>query len=933
MPKLVFLLALALPQMLSAAAPTRITKDQSDFFEQRIRPVLVEKCYKCHSTSGEKIKGGLLLDTRASLLKGGDTGPALVPSDPEKSLLIQAIRYTNEDLQMPPKGKLSDDQIADFVAWVQMGAPDPRTDAPSTKDENPSAAFTAAERAHWAFQPVKRPEIPTVRNAARVKSPVDAFILQKLETAGIAPAPPTDKITLLRRAHFDLIGLPPTPDEVAAFLNDTSPQAFERVVDRLLASPHYGERWARHWLDLARYAESDGFRDDATRPNAWRYRDYVIKSFNDDKTYDRFVQEQIAGDVLFPDDPDAKIATAFSRHYPDEWNARDLVQRRQEILNDITDTVASVFTGLTVACARCHNHKYDAIRHADYYRLQAFFANTSHDDHIPLLSPAELSEYRARLTTWEAATHDVRAEIAKIEKPHTDFVVKEHFDKYPPEIQAMVLKPATERTPYERMMVAKANQYIDPSGFRFVGAPERIAGRIKGKEKERYDALKKQLADFKHLHPGDLPETIGMTDLGPLAPPTFLLNRGIYDQPKAEVQPAFLPVLYPNPPTITPTATSTGRRSALARLLTDPKNPLTARVMVNRIWQYHFTRGLVATPSDFGTQGAPPSHPELLDYLADDFIKNNWSMKHVHRLIMLSTTYQQSSSPAPTVEASVGAASAAARLTPSPSGGEGRGEGEAPPNRAASPAATASATPPSPGTPGEGRGEGPSSLITHRPSLRTDPANNLLHHFPRTRLEAEVIRDSMLSVAGLLNPEPSGPSVFPPLPSNLTGRLGNWKVTPDPAQRNRRSIYVFARRNDRYPLLECFDTPDTLESCARRNVTTTPMQALAMLNSDLTLDWARHLAARVLEQSPTGLDAQIDTAFRLTCSRPAKPHELETIKHFFTAHREVLEERLKNDEPLALPKGLTDATDPVHAATLVDFCHTVMNSNEFVYRN
>jgi mono/diheme cytochrome c family protein len=856
---------LLLTASLLAAEPIAITADQSAFFETRIRPVLVEKCYKCHSTTGDKIKGGLLLDTRAALLKGGDTGPAIIPNDPEKSLLIQAIRHTNEDLQMPPKGKLTDEQIADFVTWVRMGAPDPRTDSPSTNEESASAAFTAAERAHWAFQPVKRPEIPTVRSVDRVKSPVDAFILQRLEAASITPAPPADKTTLLRRAYFDLIGLPPTPEEVATFLNDTSPTAFNRIVERLLASPHYGERWARHWLDLARYAESDGFREDATRPNAWRYRDYVIKSFNDDKPYDRFVQEQIAGDELFPNDPDAKIATAFNRHYPDEWNARDLVQRRQEILNDITDTVAAVFTGMTVACARCHNHKYDAIRQADYYRLQAFFANTSHDDHIPLLSPDEESQYRAKLATWEAATHDLRAEIAKIEKPHTDFVVKEHFDKYPPEIQAMVIKPAAGRTPYERMMVAKANQYIDPAGFRFVGAPERIAGRIKGKDKERYDALKNQLADFQHLHPGDLPETIGMTDLGPVAPPTHLLNRGIYDQPKNELQPGFLSVLHPNPPSITPTATSTGRRSALARILTDPKNPLTARVMVNRIWQYHFGRGIVPTPSDFGTQGAPPSHPELLDYLATEFMQHNWSIKHLHRLIMLSSTYHQSSTP--------------------------------------------------------------SSIENQNSEFA-----NLLPHFPRHRLEAEIIRDSMLSVAGLLNPEMAGPSVFPALPSNSSG-LGPWKVTADPEQRNRRSIYVFARRNNRYPLLETFDAPDTLETCARRNVTTTPMQALTMLNSDLTLDWARHLAARVLEQSPTTLDAQIDTAFRLTCSRPARPEERETIKQFFTTHREVLEERLKNDEPLALPRGLTDATDPIHAATLVDFCHTLMNANEFVYRN
>src|SRR5439155_1006246 len=383
--------------------------------------------------------------------------------------------------------------------------------------------FSKEDRQYWAFQRVQRSAPPAVRNKSLVRNPIDAFIQFDLESKGLSLGSPADKVTLIRRATLDLIGLPPAPEEVDAFLADKSARAFEKVVDRLLASPHYGERWARHWLDLARYAESEGFKSDETRPNAWRYRDYVIKAFNTDKPYDRFIREQIAGDELWPDDPDARVATAFNRHYPDESNARNLMQRRQEILNDL-------------------------------------------------------------------------------------------FAKYPPEIQIAIAKPASERTPTEWLMYYKAKPYMNPDS-------DEVAKSLKGDAKAKWQALKQQLDKFADLHPGDLPIGIGIADAGRQAPKTFTLAVGVYDRPLMEVEPGFLSIIDPRPARITPPKglESTGRRTALANSLADPKNPLTPRVMVNRIWNYHFGQGIVASPSDLGRMGENPTHPRLLDWLASEF--------------------------------------------------------------------------------------------------------------------------------------------------------------------------------------------------------------------------------------------------------------------------------------------------------------------------
>jgi Protein of unknown function (DUF1553)/Protein of unknown function (DUF1549) len=718
-------------------------------------------------------------------------------------------------------------------------------------------SFTPRQREFWSFQPVKSQVPPGAKDGQWAHTPIDRFILARLEAKGLHPNPPADRVTLIRRATFDLTGLPPTPEEVGAFLADHSPDAWNKVIDRLLASPRYGERWGRHWLDLARYAESEGFKADETRPNAWRYRDYVIDSLNQDKPYDRFVQEQIAGDELWPADPVARIATGFNRHYPDESNARILQQRRQEILDDMTDATGSVFLGLTYGCARCHNHKFDPILQADYFRLQAFFANTAADDHIPMLPPDQLADWRQKRAVWEEQTRDVRAEIAKLIDPIRRQAAQEYFDKYPPEIQTMIRKPAAERTPYEQQMAHKAQPYLESPDE----SPDPVA-KLKGEQRAHYDVLRKELAQFDPIKPPELPEGIGLIDLGRQAPPTRILTVGNWEAPREEVQPGFLTILDPANARIAEPAgvNSSGRRTALAKWLTDPANPFPARVMVNRIWHYHFGRGIVGTPSDFGVMGERPSHPELLDWLAAEFVRSGWSLKHMHRLIMTSAVYQQSSA-------------------------------------------------------------------FQDDAAKVDESNRLLWSFPRQRLEGEVIRDSALAVSGLLNTKAGGPSVFPDLPAGMAAPRGGWKLSAAD-ERNRRSVYIFVRRNTRYPMLEAYDMPDTHESCPRRMVTTTAPQALTMLNDNVVLEWAQAFAGRALAAPDP-----VESAFQLAYSRSPDPWEKDTIATFLHKQQAVIHERAAKGEKLAQPAPARASLEPEYSAAFVDFCQMLLNSNEFVYRN
>ena len=719
--------------------------------------------------------------------------------------------------------------------------------APLDRAAEATKTFTPQQRRWWAFQKVVKPVAPAVKDRAWVKNDIDAFVLAKLEEKNLRPAPAADRVTLIRRATLDLTGLMPTLEEVQAFVSDSSPDAFEKVVDRLLASPRYGERWARHWLDLARYADSEGFKSDETRPNIWRYRDYVIDAFNQDKPYDRFIKEQIAGDELYPNDPAALIATGFNRHFPDESNARNLMQRRQELLNDITDTVSATFIGLTYGCARCHDHKFDPILQKDYYRLQAFFANTRIEDNLALTFGNERQTYEEKRAEWEAKTKDTREEMNKLAEPQLAKLYKENFDKFPPEIQDSITTKPDERTPIQWQMYYKAKPQLDHS-------VEEAGRRLKGDEGKRWKELKTELAKFDDIKPAELPVAQTMIDNSDQAPKTHVLSVGVYDAYKEEVEPGFLSILDPAPAKITPPAggKSTGRRTALANWLADPQNPLTTRVMANRIWHYHFGRGIVGTPSDFGLMGERPANKELLDYLTATFIENGWSVKKMHRLIMLSNTYQQSS-----------------KFNPNAS--------------------------------------------------KADPEDKLVWRYPRHRLEGEAIRDSILEVSGGLNLKMGGPGVFPPLPPGVLMPRGGWKKDEDPSEAQRRSVYVFVRRNVRYPMFEVFDMPDTHESCARRNTTVTAPQALELLNNELVLDWSRSLAGRVMNDAGLTPEAQVDRAWKFVYSRQASDEERKAALSFLDRQTELLSDRLDKQE--------------ARSAALTDLCHMLLNSNEFVYVN
>jgi mono/diheme cytochrome c family protein len=620
------MLAVSLPLAAWGAAPADPAR-----FEREIEPILRQHCFQCHSHGANKIKGGLVLDSLGAMLHGGDTGPAIVPGKPADSLLLSAVKHAGE-LKMPPKGnKLSDAEIATLEQWIRDGAPAPATSA--TLPNGPvkrGGSITEEDRQWWAYQPARPVAPPAVKITGWVRNDVDRFILARLEAEGLTPAPEAGREVLIRRLYFDLWGLPPPPEDVQQFVADRSPDAYEKLVDRLLASPHYGERWARYWLDLVRYADSDGYRLDAYRPHAWRYRDYVIQSLNTDKPYDRFVQEQLAGDELFPGNPEALIATGYLTHWIYEYNNRDAEGQWKNILIDVTDTTGDVFLGAGLQCARCHDHKFDPILQKDYYALQAFFAGLLPREEMLAATPEQVAQHAARAREWEERTAALRAEIEAIEAKYKPGAARSAIEKFPEEVQAMMAKPADQRTPYEHQVAELAYRQVTYEYYR-------LDSRLKGEDKERYLALKKQLSEFDSLKPEPLPLAMAATDLGPEAAPTFIPKKG--NQP---VEPAFLTVLDLPAPVIQPLPNSTGRRAALALWLTRPDNPFTARVAVNRVWQQHFGRGLAANASDFGKLGEKPSHPELLDWLAARFLADGWSFKKLHRLILLSATWRQS---------------------------------------------------------------------------------------------------------------------------------------------------------------------------------------------------------------------------------------------------------------------------------------------------
>jgi hypothetical protein len=778
--------------MLLSAGLLALLFGQSDPAQKTARSVLEAKCSTCH---GAPRMSDLDLRERESILKGGKRGPAIVPGKAEESLLYKAVRREGE-LQMPPgKGALTAAEIDSIRDWINGGA---RWDAADSKaPSGPS---------WWSFKKPARPSVPTPKDASRVRNPIDAFILAKLEEKSLRLAPEADRRALARRASFDLHGLPPTPEQIDEFVNDRSPDAYEKLVDRLLASPRYGERWGRYWLDLVRYADTSGFETDHFFITAWRYRDYVISSFNEDKPYNTFVQEQIAADELWSTNMDLEGSSKLPKEKEENVKRRIGTslftigsfpieytyygdQFRAEWAGDAVDTVGGAFLGLTVACARCHDHKFDPISQRDYYRMTALFAG-SVEREIPLVSL---------------------------------FDVQTASRNFPLLSQAQVLKQMAARSGRGGRGGGRGgrgggqaqqaqNTQADAADADPVAAPPRMAAA----DPQRA-ALLQQLGEAYLRAPERYPFANVLAH-EEVVPDTHVLVRGDFKNKGPMVEPGFLSALNPGPPIVEPKDVLfvPQRRKALALWLTSPDNPLLARVMVNRIWLGHFGEGLVRTPNDFGRQGDAPTHPELLDWLATEFVARGWSIKQMHRLIMLSSAYRASS-------------------------------------------------------------------VADEEALKKDPENHLLSRMNRRRLDADSLRDSVLAVAGTLNLKMGGVGVIPPLSREeiLAARMPNlWPANPDPAEHNRRSVYLQMKRSLTLPLLQIFDAPDSATSCPRRERSTVAPQALALLNGETTVAQADQFAVRITKIAADDADAGVTAAWRLAFGRTPTANERQTALEY-----------------------------------------------------
>lgn len=954
-------------------------------FEREVRPILAEHCHRCHGA--DRQEGGLRLDLRVAAFKGGDSGPAVAPRSVDKSELLRRIATNDADSKMPPEGTpLTEKQIDLIRRWIETGAAWPENELDRT------AAYDS-RRDHWAYQPLKRPTPPTLnaKEAAWARTPIDAFILSALRKHNLAPSPPADRRTLLRRLHYDLIGLPPSPEETAAFLADEDPQAYERLVDRLLASPHYGERWARHWLDVVHYADTHGYDKDKPRPNAWPYRDYVIRALNEDKPYTRFVQEQLAGDVLFPDTVDGIEALGFIAAGP--WDFIGHVEvpetktdgkiARLLDRDDMVSTTMNVFTSLTVQCARCHNHKFDPVTQTDYYSLQAVFAALDRADKYYESDPATAAqrrEFAARRTELTQQIADVRKQIepvagerlqkidhtiAELEKPTSGIqskvaafgyhsqvsptqiatkwvqvnlrraaplakvVLYPCFDNYNnigagfgfpirfkveigndstfetattiadyttddfanPGVKPLEIAVNTEPARYLRVTATKLaprrNDFIfalaevemrDVEGFDVstgarvtafdnIDAPPRwqkpnlvdryapgldlsrdpeelarlrqerstlIETSLDAAARQELATATRQLAEIERqvtslppqraVYAGTVHHGSGsFRGTGPdggKPRPIHVLRRGDVNAPREEVGPAAVPICAALPAqfSLSAEAAEGDRRAALARWITDARNPLTWRTIVNRVWQYHFGRGLVDTPNDFGRMGAKPSHPELLDWLAVEFRDGGGSLKQLHRLIVTSAAYRQSSS-------------------------------------------------------------GNEAFAT------VDGGNTYLWRMNRRRLEAEAVRDSVLAVAGVLDRTPGGPG-FQDFVITQPAHSPHYEYhlhDPNDPKSHRRAIYRFIVRSQPQPMLTTLDCADPSLSVDKRNESQTALQALALLNNRFMLTMAERFAER-LRQMHDSPDRQIEKAFRLALAREPSPSEQAELTAYAKQH-------------------------------------------------
>ncbi|MCI0703940.1 MAG: PSD1 and planctomycete cytochrome C domain-containing protein [Planctomycetia bacterium] len=952
--RLSLILALALCVSLSTARAAEPV--DNEFFEKKVRPILATKCARCHDAV--KHKGGLRMDSKAEFAKGGENGPAIVPGDPAKSRLVKAINY-NDDIKMPPKGKLSDADIAILTEWVKGGAPWPDDSGVGAKDPGEKFDLHARAKAHWSFQPIKRPAAPEIRNPkVELRNPIDAFLLAKLDAAGLTFAPPADKRVLLRRVYFDLIGLPPTPAEVDAFLKDDSPAAYEKVVDKLLASSHYGERWGRHWLDLVRFAETHGHEFDFEIPDAWRYRDYIIRAFNADLPFDQLLTEHIAGDLL-PTPRRSKdglneslIATGFwwfgeAKHSP--------VDSRGEFADRIDnqiDVFGKAVFGLTISCARCHDHKFDPIATKDYYALFGVIASSRFNradvgDPTPALKWLdELATVRKRL--MEGAKPDIPPGVSDAGRAwRAKSVAFEEFGagwRSRWDADGLALRPENSSAfphsgheatrlagalrsptftidkPYLAIRVAgrEAKARLILNGLQLIQNPiyGGLAQPINPGEELRWIVFdlgmwKGQPAYLELLDDG--PGYFAITEAwfaqsAPPADPVHKVSRwelpATHDNPDVKKLLARLRELEAKLPPLQraptmrdgtginervfirgshkslgvvahrgtleafnrPAFTSPGSgRLELAKSITDPSNPLVARVIVNRLWKHHFGEGIVRSPDDFGLQGQLPTHPELLDWLATELLEKKWSLKAMHRLMVLSTAYRQSSI------ADFGIRIAESKNVLGFSI--------------------------------------PHSEIRNPQWI--DAQNKLLHRQNVRRLEAEAIRDSILAVSGRLDRKMEGPGVLPYLTDHQVGR--GRPSTNGPLDGNgRRSIYLQVRRNFLNPMFTAFDYPTPFTTIGRRTVSNVPAQALVMLNNPFVLQQAELWAKRVLAVPNRTAEDRVREMYVSAFARTPTKEELTAATEFV---KELSTEYGKPDHPKAW----------------ADLAHVLFNAKEFIF--
>ncbi len=941
------------PAVLRAAEPAP-SPAAIEFFEKKIRPVFAEHCQKCHG--GDKVKGGLRLTTRALLLKGGDTGPAVLPGDPEKSLLIRSVGYHDEQLKMPPKGKLSDTQIADLTRWVKDGAAWPESDKTTVAADPKGPLFSKEQREFWAFQPLRQTMPPAVKNNGWPLSPIDRFLLSRLEEKGLQPAPPADRRTLIRRATFDLTGLPPTPEEVEQFLADKSPDAFARLIDRLLASPTYGERWGRHWLDVARYADSNGLDENTAFGNAWRYRDYVVQAFNKDKPYDQFLVEQLSGDLLPSSgneavDQEHLTATGFLVLGPKVLAEPDKQKMVMDIVDEQLDVTCRAFLGLTAGCARCHDHKFDPIPTRDYYSLAGIFKSTrtmatlstvARANERPLASKEEESKVLKTQNQLKAlqgeikqltdkATADIRKTyhkdlaryllaasnrveankpvpgtkteqlapdvikawstyLAARKKRGNDPIFGPWFkladlptEGFAADADKLVKQIQTE-------VSAKQSKLLAPVQALFAGASPKSLAEVADRYGKLFAEID-QIADHKQpdaeretlrqvlvsskgpfgqvaVNPDHFPEPVKqelqrlkaeVAKLPTAAAPMVLAVqdearienvrvhiRGNHLTLGAETPRQFFQIIAGENQTALDSKHS--GRLELARWMTRSDNPLTARVMVNRIWQHHFGEGIVRSPDNFGKLGDRPSHPELLDFLALRFMEKGWSIKEMHRLIMLSQAYQMSSS-------------------------------------------------------------------QDDKAAQVDPDNRLLSHVPRRRMEVEAIRDSMLAISGKLDRTLGGSLMttknFDYVTNDQSGNAANYTAP-------RRSIYLPVIRNAVFDVFQVFDFVEPSVLNGKRDSTTVAPQALFLMNGPFVIEQSRALAEKLLKEPGQDDAARVRALYALTLTRPPTDREIEQTLGYVKVYSDRLAATMK--EP-----------DKRRVRAWQSLCQVLFASNEFVY--